>query len=118
MDQPVPDEKVQQVRELIAEHQGVDNIINSRELAERVGIEDDDTRTKTRKTVRYLVVEEEMVIGSKQGRGGGYFIIETVDELMRHLDGLQDEIDGTLQRMRAVRKLWKWEGVSEDEIPL
>jgi hypothetical protein len=106
MELDVPEEQIKEVREILKDHRGVDNAISSAEINERVGIESTDgSQPRTREIIRFLMFEEDMVIGSHTG--AGYFLIETEDELLDYIEDLDGRIQSIMERRKKVMDLYR-----------
>lgn len=75
----------EQIRDLIVEHVGKENALNASEIAERVGIDEGDTYSRTR---RYLteILEDGVPLASSPHHG--YWVVENQDELDNYVGAL------------------------------
>jgi 5-formaminoimidazole-4-carboxamide-1-beta-D-ribofuranosyl 5'-monophosphate synthetase len=82
VDVEVSDAVVDGIREEIREHRGKGNPISSRELSEQFDIDEPNSFPRTRKVIRYLVLDENMPIAAG---GRGYFLIANQEELNEYV---------------------------------
>lgn len=102
---PIPKEEIEEVREILKGHRGMDNAITSGEINERVGIEaTDGSQPRTREAIKYLMFEENMVIGSHRT---GYFLIESEEEMLDYIETLDSRIQGIMDRRKKVMDLYR-----------
>lgn len=82
-----PDDGIKaEIREILLEHVGKENAIHSGEIAERVGVEDDDTHVRAREYLTELV-EDGVPLASSTAHG--YWIIANQDELDNYIGSLE-----------------------------
>jgi biotin operon repressor len=82
------DEEIkQEIREILTEnHVGKENAIYSGDIAEQVGVPDDDTHVRIREYLSELL-EEGVPLASNPGHG--YWIIKNQDELDNYVGSLE-----------------------------
>lgn len=101
--QPADDDAMNAVRILLEQHRGAREAISSRQIALVCGM----SRRKVRAIIQYLVVRERMLIGALvDGQKGGYFMIETWDELAAVRMILSSRLGEIAARDRALVKAW------------
>ena len=90
----------ERAKDLLLDHQGADNPITSRELNEKLDLDNVGSFPSTRALVREIVIEDQIPIA---GTNQGYFVIETEAELSEYLDNLNSRIESIIERRFAVR---------------
>lgn len=75
-----------EIRKILLDHVGKENAIHSGEVADRVGVKDDDTHVRAREYLTELV-EDGVPLASSTAHG--YWIIENQDELDNYIGSLE-----------------------------
>jgi hypothetical protein len=91
---------VDQFAEMLRLHRGKANAIKSAEIARSFHIPDNDTTRRTRVLVKKAMRKHGLAIG---GLMGGYFIVETPEELAECALDLQNRIDGIEDRLALLK---------------
>jgi len=100
---PADDEAMDAVRGLLQQHRGGRQAISSRVIGQRCGV----SRRKVRAIIQYLVVSEGLLIGALvDGQKGGYFVIETWEDLAAVRMILSARLAEIAARDRALVKAW------------
>lgn len=78
-------ETLNKIKGIMESHKGKENAITSKELAQKLGIVEDDTHAKTRNLIFQCAKECLLPIAATKK---GYFIIQTKDECYAYLTQL------------------------------
>jgi len=94
-------------------NEGQDDALTSAELTRRLGREEDDaTNPDLRRAVRTLIKDHGWPIGSCNG---GYYLIETNDELQSTLEDLRRRKRSIQDRIKELRAAWSAEHAADDK---
>ena len=80
------DEIKKEIREILLDHVGKENAIHAGAIADRVGVEDDDTHVRAREYITELL-KEGMPLASSTAHG--YWIIANQEELDNYIGSLE-----------------------------
>lgn len=94
------------IYEILLKHIGEGNEITSAEIADIIGISEDDTHPNTRSLIEDTMKQYEIPIGSNTK---GYFIIQSKKELDKYIRNLDARIEGIEERKNNVKKFFKKE---------
>lgn len=89
----------ERVRSIMATRRGAENAITSRELAQRIGIDDAEAQPKTRARIRDVIAVDGLPIAATSE---GYFVIETQAEFLTYLQSLTHRVAEIEERKRLV----------------
>ena len=84
------------IEALLLKRVGRKNAITAREIANKVGIKDNDTFINTRMLIRKLMKNKQLPIGALDN--GGYFMIENEKELTEYAKMLDRRSNGIVTR--------------------
>lgn len=91
------------VRRELANHRGIQNAITSRELAKRLEM----SPRRVRRVISWLVENGELIGASVEGVDGGYYLIESAQELEETRAVLRSRAAKIFARDAALRKAWE-----------
>ena len=92
--------------EVLNNHLGADNAITVAEIVAKIGEEQTGlTNPLARQMIRQIIEHEMIPVGSC---ANGYFIIQTDQELMSYLNNLHNRSMEIQERMKLLRKAWKY----------
>ena len=85
----------QEIRDVLTDHVGKDEAIHAGEIADEVGVPDDDTHVRVREYITELL-EEGLPLASSTAHG--YWIIENQEELDNYVGSLERRARSTENR--------------------
>jgi len=95
------EKQMAEIEAILLKRVGKKNRITAREIAKKVGIQDNDTFINTRMLIRKLMKNKQLPIGALDN--GGYFIIENHKELNDYAKMLDRRANGiTTRKARAI----------------
>lgn len=84
-------DEIEEIKKIILEHRGKTNAIKSREIANKVGINEDDTHAKTREIIRDIKETDNLPV---LACNKGYYLAETEEEFNEYIENLKNRIKG------------------------
>lgn len=105
------EEDIVAVAEILAEHRGADNPVTSQEIADKTGLDANDSTPRTRGVIRKLQRQYDFPVAASSQ---GYYLIERRQEARKYLDDLDGRIHGIKQRKHAVLSSVSRRGVASD----
>jgi hypothetical protein len=84
--------------------EGKTNSKHARKLEKNLGMDTGPTQEQTRDFIRDAIINEEIPIGSTPQ---GFFLINTEDELIEVVKGLEGRINGLQKRIDALKSGWE-----------
>lgn len=94
----------QTLNSILAMHIGKDNAITSSELADKLGIIEDDTHQRTRQAILQCVEEYHLpLVASRKG----YYLIEDENDLDAYIKTLDRRIAGIEKRKRLIKSNYR-----------
>ena len=95
------EKQMEEIESILLNRKGKKNAITAREIANTVGIHDNDTFVNTRMLIRKLMKIKQLPIGALDN--GGYFLIENQTELNDYVKMLDRRANGvTTRKARAI----------------
>src|SRR3972149_3781249 len=85
-----------EIEAILLKRIGKKNAIRARDIAKKVGIQDNDTFINTRMLIRKLMKHKQLPIGALDN--GGYFMIENEKELTEYAKMLDRRSNGIVTR--------------------
>ena len=84
---------------ILRDHQGRENPITARRIAQLIGVDDTEGRPVTRSLIRKMIEREGWPVAAN---GRGYYWIKTRKELLEYYESLTGRIEGIKHRQRMV----------------
>ena len=94
-------DKIEEIKNILMQHRGKSNAITSREIAYKVGINEDDTHAKTRKIIRDVKEKDNIPV---LACNKGYYFPETEEEFNEYMENLDSRIIGIQKRKELTTK--------------
>lgn len=108
------EEEKEQVKEILLEHHGADNPVTSREINERLDLDNVGSFPTTRSVIREILMVDGVPVASNSN---GYYIIETDEELENYVDRLGERINNIAERKYGVLAAAdEWDSTTNAEI--
>lgn len=98
---------IEQIKNILLEHHGKSNAITSREIADSIGIYEDDTHAKTRAMILEAAKINKLPLAADII---GYYLIDNDLEYCEYMINLDSRIAGIKERKRLITEnynLWK-----------
>lgn len=100
--------ELKKVRDILLKHKGKGHEIPSWKIADKLGIDEDDTHAQARGLVLKCAKEYHLPVAANSR---GYFIMETEAELREYTDDLDKRIKGIKKRKKKMEEyFWEWNG--------
>lgn len=93
--------EIEEVKNILMQHRGETNAITSGKIADKVGINEDDTHPKTRKIIREIEERDNLPV---LACNKGYYIAKTKEELNKYTKNLDNRIKGIKKRKELTIK--------------
>lgn len=97
-------DEIEEIKKIILEHRGKTNAIKSREIANKVGINEDDTHAKTREIIRDIKETDNLPV---LACNKGYYLAETEEEFNEYIENLKNRIKGIEKRIQITTNNYK-----------
>ena len=98
------DKKLNQIRDILEHHIGKKNKITAAEIANLIGIEEDDTHAQTRALIFECAKKYGLPLAANNR---GYFLINSDKEYNEYIENLNSRIDGIEKRKRIITKNYR-----------
>ncbi len=98
------EELLAQIQTILQNHRGRRNPISSSQIAQTIGIIEDDTHSATRNLIYQCAQQYRIPLVATSN---GYFIIENEEELNCYIANLESRVAGIQERIRFIQETWR-----------
>lgn len=95
---------LEKIRDILLEHRGKSNKITSAQIADLLGIDEDDTHSQTRSLILACAKKYNLPLA---GNRRGYFLMEDEQELESYMNNLNSRISGIEKRKEIISDNFK-----------
>ncbi len=97
----------EQIRQIMEEHIGKRNAITSAEIADMLGIDEDDTHPRTRRLLLETAKMYKLPMAATTKYPKGYYLIANDEEYDEYIATLDSRIDGIEERKEIITDNYK-----------
>lgn len=101
------DTKIEKIKNILENHVGKDNAITSAEIADILGIDEDDTKAKTRQLLLKAAKRFNLPMAATTKKPKGYYLIKNDTEYKEYMKTLDKRIDKIKERKDIITKNYK-----------